>query len=186
MTLACGLVLAVSGLAAADPGTPPPDPGPDPVTQAQIQEVLSHEEAILAALATHAPDQHQQLLALKHSDRLSYLRELARIGRAVSRARQEPGALARALAIRGKTRELEALARDYRTLAEDRRPARRAEILRLAGEVMDLKQAERRARLAEMRARLEALQAEIDGRESQRDQIVEAYVDQLLDERVEL
>ena len=184
--LALALALALGGgVASAGPGAAR-ELGSELDPEGQLREILAHETSILSMLRERSPQLHTRLLQLERSDRIGYLRELGRLARAIARARQDPEALERAITLRSKTWELEALARAYQTLPEDQRPARRSEISRLTSEVMDLKQAERRARLAEMRSRLEALQAEIEGREARREQIVREYVEQLLDEPVEL
>lgn len=77
-------------------------------------------------------------------------------------------------------------AEGFDALPASEQKVRRKELERLAGELMDLKQAERRDRLEELRARLTELEAEIDQREKDRARIVEEYVDQLVRGEVDL
>lgn len=159
---------------------------PERSVEDPLEEILSREASILALVLANAPDQHAELLALKRTDRLGYVRELVRLGRALSNSRQDPEAVARWFAIRGKMQQLDRMARTFRGLPEEERAAHRAAIVEIASGLMELKQADRRARVAEIRARLETLQAEIEAREAQREEIIEEYVGQLLSESVEL
>lgn len=62
----------------------------------------------------------------------------------------------------------------------------RGEMEILTVELFELRQSERRAVLENVETRMKRLRTEIDERESDREQIVDAYLDQLLQTPVDL
>ncbi|MBX2797109.1 MAG: hypothetical protein KTR31_05560 [Myxococcales bacterium] len=163
-----------------------PDAEDASVTEAQIQRVLQRESELLEAVRRYDPTVHQQLLRLRDNDRKAYVAAMVRVARNVERARQDPTVMKRVMAIRAKSREVESLVRGFSRLSAPEQRERRKQITKLAGELMDLKQQDRRARMRQMQERLDALRSDIEQRDRDRARIVEQFVDQLLEEPVEL
>jgi hypothetical protein len=170
------LLLSLCG-AAAQP-TPPPE--------AAVAQLMSREDELMTVIHNHDPQEHARMLRLREVDRGAYAAALFRVARVLERAAEDPAAAARWQAIREREEELRRLGRSYLALPADRRPELRARMEALAGELLELKQTERRARLEELRGRLDALNREIEAREAAREQLVREYVEQLLQERVDL
>jgi cysteinyl-tRNA synthetase len=144
------------------------------------EAALEDEEALLEIVAKHDPEQHERLLRLREVDRPAYLLALSRVAKVVERAKDDPEFRERRLSIQSKTQQVKELAREHRRLPAAEQPAARERIEQLVGELLDLKQQDRRARLDELRARLEQLQAEFDEREGDRQRRIDEHVDELL------
>ena len=163
-----------------------PDADGATVTEAQIQRVLRRESELLQVVERYDRTMYQQLLTLRDNDREKYVAAMVRVARNVERARDDPEVMRRVVAIRSKTRQIDALVSGFSRLSEAEKRERRKEIEALAGELMDLKQEDRRARMRQMQERLDALRADIEQRDRDRKRIVEQFVDQLLQEPVDL
>ncbi|MEZ4238383.1 MAG: hypothetical protein R3F59_19975 [Myxococcota bacterium] len=173
------LTLLLTLLAArAEPPAPPDDP--------VAAELLAREPALLQAVRDYDPAEYARILRLKEIDRAAYVAALFRVARAVDRARNDPDAAARRLAMRDKEQAIRQLARGWAALPPAEQATRRAALEAQTRELLAMKQAERRARLDELRARLEALEADIQQRDARADALVQEYVDQLLAEKVDL
>ncbi len=151
-----------------------------------IDNVMAHEQQLLDIVARESPDQHTKLLRLRDVRREEYVFALIRVAKAVQRAKSDPAFAERARAIREHEHLLQTLAEGFEALDKGEQRARRVDLERVAGELMDLKQAERRARLAELRQRMAEFELEIGDRDSDREGIIESYVDGLLTPPVEL
>ncbi len=151
-----------------------------------VAELLRRQDELLEAVGRYDPGLRDRLLGLRQTDRPAYVAALVRIARHLQRARRDPAFRARVQRMRELTSQMESLARGFPDVPERERAARRAQLEALAGELMDLKQADRRERLAALRAKLAGLQAEIERRDQDRDQIIEDFVDQLLQPPVDL
>lgn len=137
------------------------------------------ETELLEQVEALDPAQHQRLLALRDTDRASYLAALYQASRISDRARRDPAYAERIRQIAERDRELRTMAAGFAALPAAEQAAARARMVALAGELLDLKQAERRLRVEELRARLEALEREIAERDRRRDAMVEEYVNRL-------
>jgi hypothetical protein len=175
-----------------DRGPPPrfegrdrPDGNPE-LSPRLIEELTRKEGEILAMLEATDPQRHERLLRLRETDHQAYLGHLFRIARRVGRGQDDPASRERFEKIAAAEVALGDLTRGYRELSDGEKAERRAEMERLAGELFELKQEERRMRLQDLRTRIDELQREIDDRESNRASVVRAFVDQLVHERVDL
>jgi len=140
------------------------------------------ETRLLAAVKDVDPLQYERLLRLKRRDPVAYHAVLRRIERRIARTSRDPEALARAVEMRSLNQQLLVLRDRYLTSSGDERVAIRAQMVTKALALLELKQAERRARLQELQSKLDKLQAEVDERETNKDRLVDEYVDGLLRE----
>lgn len=188
--LTCWMAAAMAGPGFSGVGGPDKAPGFDATEPAndgeRLAEVLRRESELLELVKRHDPTMHARLTRLASTNRPAYLAALVRVHRNVERARSDPAYRARVQAVRSKTAELEALTHDYRRGTAADRARIRPELVRAAGELMDLKQEDRRSRVQELQARLAELQAEIDRREQNREQIIEDFVDRMVRGPVDL
>jgi len=178
------LLLSFALAQPAPPGgfqhVPPPDRAD------QLQEVLAHRDELMQLLAEHDPDKHRRMERLERTDPTAFALGLVRLARQVERLRNDPDALQRFQELQAEERRVRALADGYHELSGADQKRRRAELEAAAERIMVLKQAERRAAVEELRAKIEELEADIDAREKSKGQLVDAFVDQLLMERVDL
>lgn len=156
---------------------PPVQPLPDGEI---VSGLLAHEGELLQAVETNDPQHYQRLMVLRESDRGSYLAALYKVSKLVERARSDPAFAERLQQIQVREDQLRAMAAGFAARSAAEQGVLRAQMVALASELMDLKQAERRSRLEELRSRLDALQREIEQREKDRDAIVGEYVDRLV------
>ena len=152
----------------------------------RVADVLRREAELLAAVEQYDEEMYGRMLVLKATDRRSYVAALVKVARNVQRARRDPAFRERMQAMSTLQRQLRELAEGYPSLPDRKKPAARAELERLAGKLMDLKQADRRQRLQDMEARLAEVRSEIERREAERDQIIEEFVNRLLTGPVDL
>ncbi|MEN0066609.1 MAG: hypothetical protein AAGA48_31035 [Myxococcota bacterium] len=139
------------------------------------------EANILESVRLLDPTQHQRLVRLKRRDPEQYRTVLRRIARRIERTASDPDALARAVEIRRINSEILALRDRYQaTSSGDERVSLRAQMVKKALALMELKQVERRVRLQELQSKLDKLQAEVDQREANKDRLVDEYIDGLL------
>lgn len=179
------MIAFLLSLAFAQPPRPPPG-GVPPASPELVAEILAKEQQILEAVRAVDPGVYDRLMRLRDIDRGAYIPALMKAARTVERARLDPEGAERQRQIHERETQLQGLAEGFGALSGAEQKARRAELERIVGELMDLKQAERRAKLEDLRGRLEELEAEIEERERERARIVEEYVDQLVQERVDL
>jgi len=163
----------------------PPHPDGGPPIQV-VQELLDREEELLSFLETQDPKLHQRLMRLKRVDQRAYMGQLMRVERVMERSKSDPDVLARHLRMAQIEASLDEKADVYGTLSGKERRSLRAEMEMLTVELFELRQAERRATLQSLEERMERLRGEIDERESDRENIVDAYLDQLLQTPVDL
>lgn len=162
---------------------PPPDAGP-PIRL--VQELLDREDELLAFVETQDPKLHARLLRLRQVDQRAYMGHLMRADRVMERSKTDPDVLERHLRMAQIEISLDEKAQIYPTVSGKERRSMRSEMEMLTVELFELRQSERRAVLENLETRMERLRTEIDERESDREQIVDAYLDQLLQTPVDL
>lgn len=195
----CALILAlVAPIALAGPpppygppglGPPPrfgegPEPGMPPPHV--VDEIRAREAEILAWLKTADPEGHQRLLELKQTDPRAFVGGLVRAARLKDRAEDDPGVVARHQRMQELEQAIQERANTWKTQSAEARKKARPEIERLASELFEIRQQERRAHVAELQRRLEELEAEIEEREADRKSLIDAYLDQVLEGPVDL
>lgn len=171
---------ALAGPPGLAPRAEPPPRGPRPPMEAMLPpppRLSAAEEAeVLALLEAQDPARLAELRALQATDEPRYAAEIARAARMIERLRGDPAQAKRALEMRDLHRELRERAKGLAALDEKAAQAERTALEALAGQLFELKQADRRERLQELRARIEELEAEIDQREADRTQIIDAVL----------
>ncbi|MEQ1508036.1 MAG: hypothetical protein ABMB14_37755 [Myxococcota bacterium] len=179
------MVWLVSMMGWAAPGDAAPGDAvvDDPPTGTLATGLMAREQELLDATRRTDPGYYEKLLRLRDTDRPAYLTALYKVAKLVDRAKTDPVFAERLRSIREHEDRLRTLAKGFSALSPADQRTRRAELEAVANELMDLKQAERRARLDELRARLADLEQEIDAREQDRKRIVDEYVDQLVEGR---
>lgn len=183
MLLACA-AFAQSGFSGV--GGPDQAPGFGEVGEESVDpevaaEVLRREKELLQLVRETDPRLHQRLVRLSKTNRRAYVLAMVRVARTVQRARTDPEYRRRLQAMRALSSRLEDLAVDHRAAPVRKQPAIEQEMKKVASDLMDLRQADRRERLEQMKARLQELQDEIDRRESRRQAIIDAYVRRMLE-----
>lgn len=158
----------------------------EPVSPEKMEKLRMHEGEILEKVQHLDPEAYERLMRLRERDEGMYWAQLGRMARMLHRASEDPESAERKEEMRDLGRRLRRLRKDYPELDKGEQKERRAEMIDVAGQLMDLKQAERRARIEEMRGKIAHMEAEIDEREQRRDELVEGFVDQMLSEPVDL
>jgi replicative DNA helicase len=151
-----------------------------------IDNIRAREAEILAWVERNDPDSFRRLNRLKHEDPRGYLGQLVRTARLMERAEDDPEVVARHKKIRKLERQFRELVVEHKALDAKEQKARVAELEALAGELFELRQAERRAQLEELEVRIEELGQEIEERDEDRRRIIEAFVAQQTRGEVEL
>lgn len=137
------------------------------------------EKHTLEVLAEIAPHRHAELVQLKETDPLRYQIALRRAAR-LAEFGDDPASMERMKQVAAKEDRLDELAAGYAALSASEQKSRRAEMVKIAGEVFDLKQAQRRDRVAKMKEKLTKLEAEIADRDKRRAEIIDGYVNGLV------
>ena len=150
-----------------------------PVWAADTEITPAVEKQTLELLAEVAPSRHAELMRLKTTDPLRYQLALRRAARLVDFG-DDPASIERMRKVAAADARLDELAVGFSTLSAADQRSRRAEMVKLAGEIFDLKQAQRRDRVTKMREKLTKLEAEIAERDKRRTEIVDGYVDGLI------
>jgi len=153
---------------------------------AHLEEVLSHRDELMQLLAEHDPHKHTRMERLERSDPQAFALALVRVARQVDRLRDDPEALKRFQELRAEEKRVRALAEGFHDLSGADQKRRRAELEAAAERIMALKQAERRSAVDELRAKIAEIEADIEQREKSKSQLVDAFVDQLLTQPVDL
>jgi len=185
------MISLLLSLALAQPSPPTPPggwngPQPPRPPMESLMQVLEHRDELMQLVAEHDPQQHQRLVRLEQHDPQAFALALVRVAKQVERMRADPEALERFHALQEETARVKLLASGYAELSGAEQKRRRAEIEASATRIMEIKQAERRAHVDELRAKIEEIEADIEEREAHAKRLVDAFVDQLLTERVDL
>lgn len=169
-------LLLCSSLAFA---APPPGAGGDRggLTQA---EVAAMESEILEVVGEEAPERHAELKALKASDPEAYWRAMRRLGKVYTRHANDPETLQRQIRIRDLDLQLREKAKGFEALSPAEQKARRAEMEVTAGELFELKQAHRKTQLEHLQERITTLEEEIGDREARKEEIIDDFLDMLI------
>ena len=184
-TILLTLCLGFSTVAVADP------PAPDESLATWAQD---REDRLLSIVKEHAPERYTELTALRDTDPVAYvmaLHEVARMARAEGAGAERPPGPGMGPAsgaskpdqdpqIAALQAQIDTLATGYSALSAAEQKKRYVEIQALAGQVFDLRQAQRKRRLEEMKDRLAGLETEIADRESRRDQLIAQWLDKRL------
>jgi Tfp pilus assembly protein FimV len=149
-------------------------------------EVLDHRDELMELLEEHDPQQHQRMVRLEQLDPQAFALALVRVGKQVERLKADPAAQDRFRQLKEEEARVRALASGYAELSGADQKRRRAELEAAAERIMELKQAERRARVEELRRHIAEIEADIEARDADKKRLVDAFVDQLLTERVDL
>jgi len=179
------MITLLLGLALAQPAPPPGGP-PPPARADRLEEVLAHRDELMELLADHDPDKHTRMLRLERADPQAFALALVRVARHVERLRSDPAALERFQKLRQEEERVRMLAQGFHELSGADKKRRRQELEAAAARILELKQAERRAAVEELRSKIAELEADIERREKEADELVDAFVDQVLMERVDL
>jgi Tfp pilus assembly protein FimV len=140
----------------------------------------------MAMLERHDPRKHARMERLETTDPQAFALGLLRVAKTFQRLQADPEAASRFQAMHEETERLEVLAAGFADLSGADQKRRRAELEASARRLMELKQAERRARVEELRSKIAELEADIEAREKEADQLVDAFVEQLLQSPVDL
>jgi hypothetical protein len=139
-------------------------------------QLLAREDELLERLGERDPAMRDRLLALRASDRDAYLAQLARLSKLADRYDDDPAFAARVDDIAALEERVRTLADSWRAASAADRPGIRAEMVGVAGQIFELKQAERRQRIAEYQARLDRLEAEVADIEAKRTDVIDRWV----------
>jgi len=169
-------LFALSVPAVAGPGD-----SPRPAFGASLELSEAEEARILEAVAERDPDQAKRLKMLKTRDSGRYYEMLRRVARGLERERTDPETAARHERIQSVRHEIKALAIEHRQADEAEQKRLRKQMDKLASEIFDLRQEERRARLVELRERLEQAEAEVEEQDANRDAVIAEHLDKLLE-----
>lgn len=185
--LILGALLAPAALG-GPPGLERRAPGPRAETPPMhvIEDVMEHEDEILAWVEKFDADGHRKLLELKERDQRMYIGQLVRIARVIHRADRDPSVVERHREMRRLERLVDEIAADWDSYDAGERKTYRAQLEKLVGELFELRQQERRDQVAEFEAKIAELKREIGDREKERKDIIDDYVDQLVREPVDL
>lgn len=175
------MIPLLAALAFAQPAPPPPPPA-----AAAFLDVLERRDELMALLRQHDPQQHDRMTRLEQRDPQAFALALLKVERTVDRLQDDPEAAERFRAIHEETERIKALAKGYPALTGADQRRRREELEASAKRILALKQQERRARVEELRAKIAEIEADIEARDRDADRLVDAYVEQLLAERVDL
>jgi hypothetical protein len=142
------------------------------------QRYQEREAALLAQAKQLAPDRYQQLMKMRDTQPIAYIFALQRTARLLSQADDPRMGGARVIELEVQLTEM---AVGFDALPAGEQARRRAEMEDIAGEVFDLRQEQRRIRLHDMERRLGTLTSDIGDREKRRQQLVEEYLDELIE-----
>ncbi|MCB9676983.1 MAG: hypothetical protein H6737_17840 [Alphaproteobacteria bacterium] len=157
-------------------------PGDEPRPHFGASTSLSEEDEarLLQEVASRDPERAEQLARLKTRDPARYYEVLGRVARGLDREARDPEARARHERIQGIRHEIKALAIEYQAAPDGEKKKLRKEMEKLAGDIFDLRQEERRARLDDLRERLKEAEAEVAEQDANRDAVIAEHLDALL------
>lgn len=178
-TLIPFLFLGLTTPVFANPPRPPVAAQSDAPDAAQLQRAEDYQDELLARIEQHDPRIHRELVALRDADYDAFLRRLLMVFKQIRTQKQKVEAQ-----FRPQIEDIRRRAQQDMTAAE--RKALKADALAVSEALFDARQADRRARITELRDALERLEGEVEERNKERKDLVKAFADQLLLEKVDL
>lgn len=175
------LTLCLHGAALAAP--PPPPPPPDAPS---LSDVQAREADLLRRVAAFDAERHAELLRLKREQPDAYWRALGRVAAFSDRlGRHEPSP--EEVALHGRLEAVRARHGDnLLALPAKEQAAVRAELTAIATDIFAARQAERRRRIDELQQALAHLQADVARRDTDRDALLQQFVDAFMAGRPDL
>jgi vacuolar-type H+-ATPase subunit I/STV1 len=200
-TLAITLALAMSAVAlakpphAADRFGPGPGPGHPPahgqehrpMSPALAEELRAQEDELLDFIQGQHPEAAAELRKLRESNTDLYILKLRHIQHMRKMAQENPEAAALKKDIHIRNRELHELSRSYHESESNKeREQLEDEIDELATQIFEMKQRERSTRIDTMKKHIDKLKQEIKDRESDKEAIVDDFVQRMLTKKRDL
>jgi hypothetical protein len=164
-------LLSLSTVALADPseyGPPPGHEGPPPA--AEVAELMEK-------VKERYPEKWEYLQDLREENPRKFHDSLGKLRHHMMRASEDPEVQARMKANRELQARFRKAVMEYQEAAEGAQDKHREELLKLASEMFDARQAIRARRLAKAKNRIEDLEDEIAQREKKRTELIETFVD---------
>lgn len=143
--------------------------------------LMEREDELLALVKEHAPDRFDTLVGLKTTDPDAYFRTLRRIAKVYRETGGDEQAVGRKIEMHSLERDLHELARGFDALPAGEQKTRRKEMDTLGATLFGLRQDDRRANVARLEARLDELKTEIDDREKNQEEVIERFIDHLIE-----
>jgi hypothetical protein len=197
-----GLILAIamSSTAFAKPphspnhfgpgaGHPPPPMADEhrPLSPAIAEELRAQEDELLSWIAARKPEAADELIQLKHRSPELYLRKLHHIQKMKVMELENPEGAALKKDLHLKTADLHELTRAYHeTDSDSQKNQIENELYELSSEIFELKQRDRSMRIDMMKKKIDEVKKEIKERESDKEEIVNDFVNKLLSKHTRL
>ena len=140
------------------------------------------ESRILALVKEHKPGKYEELMSLRAEGGEPYIYTLKRIAKRVKQAARTPEHEALRELMKEYKAEIAALLEGYSDLSTKEQSSRRQELVRIGGEVFEMRQAVRIERLDKLKERLAKLEDNIDQVADERDERINEWVDSRLSE----
>jgi len=151
------------------------------------EELRAQEEELIAFVRQQRPEAAADLDKLRDSNPELYLQKLRHIQHMRKMAQENPEAAALKKDIHVRSRELHELSRSYHESDSDKEKAQlEDEIYELSTEIFEMKQRERSTRIDIMKKHIDELKQEIKERESDKDAIVDDFVQRMLTKKRDL
>ena len=178
-------ILLLGGL--AFPAFAGPHGGPkgeDPLERHDPAAREQRMDRMLMRIKEHDPERYERMMQMRETDpqgfreMMHHMAQMSRMGPSP----EDPEFKALMQQMGDLMERVHELKQGYHELDQKHQRIRHRELTVTVQELFELKQVLRRAKLAMIQEKMEALEAEIREREANPDQIIDAYVDELLHE----
>mgnify|MGYP001827156630 CR=1 FL=1 len=174
------LFVALTLFAVSVPAMAGPGDHPRPHFGASMSMSDEDEAKLLEEIEARDPERAEKLSMLKTRDSAKYYEILHRVARGFEREARDPEMRIRHERIQAVRHEIAALGLEWKQAGEGEQKKLRKEMEKLAGQIFDLRQEERRSRIDELRNRIEEAEAEIEEQQANRDDVIAEHLDKML------